>query len=103
MRTRECGGSAAPPPAQLTYAPSACHALQVDIALRHVTHALLAGHDEAAQGFTTGLDAPTAAKTLGYLRDRISVPRDMSYPAARTLRAHLNWGIDEISRAGSAA
>lgn len=26
--------------------------------------------------------------------DQIGVPRDMSYPAARQFRAHLNWAID---------
>ena len=72
---------------------------QIDIALRHTVHALLAGHEAAAGSFTAGLDAPTAVKSLGYLRDRISVPRDMCYPAARTLRAHLNWSIEMASSA----
>tara|TARA_B100000497_G_C7351456_1_gene229328 strand:+ start:20 stop:427 length:408 start_codon:yes stop_codon:yes gene_type:complete len=36
------------------------------------------------------------AKCIAYLRDRIGVPRDMSYPAAMTLRAHLNYIIDAI-------
>lgn len=36
---------------------------------------------------------------LAYLRDRVGVPRDMSYPAARQLRMHLNWAI-EILRKG---
>jgi len=31
--------------------------------------------------------------SLEYLRDRIGVPRDIRYPAARQLRAHLNWAI----------
>lgn len=72
---------------------------KVDVALRHVVHALLVGHETAGAKFTRGLNPSTAVKTLGYLRDRVSVPRDMSYSAARSLRAHLNWGIEAASRA----
>jgi glutathione S-transferase len=31
---------------------------------------------------------------LAYLRDRIGCPRDMSLPAARLFRSHINWAID---------
>ena len=34
-----------------------------------------------------------------YLRDRVGVPRDMPFPAARQLRAHLNWLIDSLQPA----
>jgi len=75
----------------------------VDAALRHVAHALLAGTDAAGARVATGsLPAATLAPTLGYLRDRISVPRDMSWPAARQLRAHLNWMIDAAAQAQAA-
>ena len=83
----------------------------MDAALRHVTHALL--RTAAADGSATaeasavkieispGLDPRAMAAALGYLRDRISVPRDMSYPAARQLRIHLNWGIEAVGKAAS--
>jgi glutathione S-transferase len=85
----------------------------VDAALRHVAHALLAGveakqvskeaalavSEAAAAGGYAGAAVVAAAE---YLRDRVGVPRDMKLPAARQLRAHLNWLIDAL-RPGTAA
>jgi glutathione S-transferase len=44
--------------------------------------------------FATGV-----VNSLAYLRDRVGVPRDMRLPAARQLRAHLNWSIGTILEA----
>jgi glutathione S-transferase len=62
----------------------------VDAALRHVVHALLVGPAESRAGGRSSLPAREVAMSLAYLRDRVGVPRDMSYAAARQLRAHLN-------------
>jgi glutathione S-transferase len=85
----------------------------VDAALRRVCHELLEGTAAeaaaaAAKGVGVGVDvsvgmsergahdANRAAVSLAYLRDRVGVPRDLRYPAARQLRAHLNWFIDAL-------
>jgi glutathione S-transferase len=73
-------------------------------ALRHVAHALLVGVEakqqspdvlSAAEG-PMALPAVPVAESARYLRDRVGVPRDLPFPAARQLRAHLNWLIDSI-------
>lgn len=70
----------------------------VDACLRHVAHALLAGTQTAADKLVKPqVDSRVQVECLRYLRQRISVPRDMSYPAARQLRAHLTWAMDEIA------
>ncbi|CAM9243938.1 unnamed protein product [Laminaria digitata] len=77
----------------------------VDYCLRRIASAMVKGsleEDQAAlkKGATSsGQDAGTVAAvsaSLVYLRDRIGVPRDMSYPAARQFRAHLNWAIEVL-------
>ena len=77
----------------------------VDALLRHTAHALLDGSEEAAsaEALSDGIEPRAAAAALGYLRDRISVPRDMSYPAARQLRAHLNHVIEGVGAKAAAA
>lgn len=72
---------------------------QVDAALRHTVHALLVGPDNALAQPSEGLESPIVTASLGYLRDRISVPRDMGAPAARQLRAHLNEVIERVGAA----
>jgi len=79
----------------------------VDAVLRTVCLALLEGYDadstkdkmvEVAETVSQGgrghVDGVLAS--VAYLRDRVGVPRDMQLPAARQLRAHLNWALEFI-------
>ncbi|KAJ1461004.1 hypothetical protein M885DRAFT_317115 [Pelagophyceae sp. CCMP2097] len=58
-------------------------------------------HAAAAADLFADLSPPrraAAAKCCDYMRDRVGVPRDMSYPAARQLRATLAWTIEALER-----
>jgi len=69
-----------------------------DILLRHCVDALLHGPTEHVRDAISShrFSLADAKACLGYLRDRISVPRDMGGPAARQLRAHLNWVVSAV-------
>ena len=64
--------------------------------LAEVARALLEGPSDAAIRVR---DADAVTACLGYLRDRVGVPRDMSYPAALELRATLNQVAGRCSSA----
>ena len=85
----------------------------VDSCLRIVSIAMLDGTDKqempmrevagivVKSGGSDFVDGVVAS--LAYLRDRVGVPRDMRLPAARKLRAHLNWSIGIILSAQDAS
>lgn len=84
-----------------TAQPAMEHLGTVDAALRHVAHALLVGVESKQVGpHALGpgpSPAPPAVSSLAYFRDRVGVPRDLPLPAARQLRAHVNWIIDGLA------
>ena len=79
----------------------------VDACLRAISIALI-GDDQKAADEVMNEVATTILKyggqekidgvvaSLAYLRDRVGVPRDMRLPAARQLRAQLNWAIGKM-------
>ena len=78
--------------------PNMNYSSKVDESLRVVVQALIDGTavpTTRSTGVTS--DVKSLRKCLAYLRDRVGVPRDMSYPAAMQLRAHLNWRMETLS------
>lgn len=84
------------------------HDAVVGFALRGVSNgeryreAVSAGFRLVALALLKGVDSigPLPSKiplevavAAAYLRDKVGVPRDLTYPAARQFRAHLNWLI----------
>ena len=105
----KAGAAPSPPLSDPTAVPGEAHLPAVDAALRRVALELLDGtaHEDGVGG-DAGTGAKDAARThaagpaadsLAYLRDRVGVPRDLPFPAARQLRAHLNWYIDRLAEA----
>ena len=81
--------------------PNLALTAEMDLCLRYITLALLDGYDTKPTLPTQGvIFAPEVKKglvaSLSYLKARIGVPRDMSYPAARQLRAHLTWVEEQV-------
>jgi len=74
-------------------------AAEVDLALRAATSVLLDGaspaeaHLALLHQITHRKEVVACAK---YLRDRVGVPRDMSYPAARCMRGAMNWLVASL-------
>jgi glutathione S-transferase len=78
----------------------------VNTVLQTVSMALLEGLEQHEPTMTLMADAIVKEggndyadgiiASLAYLRDRVGVPRDMRLPAARQLRAHLNWAIGKV-------
>ncbi|CAM9291835.1 unnamed protein product [Discosporangium mesarthrocarpum] len=81
--------------------PNQDFVVPVDTALRHDVHVTMALLESPAKAKEAGLSenppADQVVRCLQYLRDRVGVPRDMNFAAARQLRAHLNWYAGEVA------
>lgn len=92
--------------------PSEAIQTGVDAILQTVSLALLEGHEKHvgtmekladAMVREGGIDyADGIIASVTYLRDRVGVPRDMKLPAARQLRAYLNWSLSLMLKARNA-
>ena len=77
--------------------PELSYESDVDSCLRVITRALINGNWRDMKsdlniksGQDSDSDKLAVYSALEYLKRRVGVPRDMSYPAARQLRAHLS-------------
>ena len=77
----------------------------LDVLLRAISVSMLNGNEAMEKEMSeaiyliqsAGEDfANAVVLSLSYLRDRVGVPRDMTLPAARQFRAHLNWAIGKL-------
>lgn len=108
---RGCGEPGARPVWAELSDPTAVSAVEYqqdfDAALRYVVLALLEGVEkvqssEHALSLADGGEGRRVDPVLAsarYLQLRVGVPRDMSFPAARQLRAHLHWLMSQLQDA----
>lgn len=76
-----------------------CPCCVMDVRIKHVMHLTGAACLVMLQVQESGaFDGSAVAASAAYLRDRVGVPRDLKLPAARQLRAHLNWLIDTVQQ-----
>mmetsp|Transcript_58562 Transcript_58562/g.134046 ORF Transcript_58562/g.134046 Transcript_58562/m.134046 type:complete len:543 (-) Transcript_58562:165-1793(-) len=92
------GGSSRSELADPLAAPNLDVVPDVDACLRYIAHALLVGPEAAALTMPNegGASSATLRTALDYLRKRVGVPRDMSFPAARQFRAHIAWMLQAL-------
>jgi glutathione S-transferase len=81
------------PLADPTATPATEYTDAMDAVMRRLTLALVDGSMPPALEAPDGIDAATKealTKSLDYFSQRIGVPRDLTFPAARQLRAYIN-------------